>query len=91
LPAEFFFAELLPKSAVKMDIKTADVETKQLDSGSDSNIDGAETQKKSLKIRILEVIWDGERSPEERKLVQRLDLFLMYVLIGFIMKIVADL
>jgi hypothetical protein len=27
--------------------------------------------------RIQEVIWDGERSPEEKKLVQKLDYFIM--------------
>lgn len=34
--------------------------------------------KRSRWTKIREVIWDGERSPEERKLVQRLDLFIMY-------------
>ena len=29
--------------------------------------------------KISEVIWDGKRTPEERMLVQRLDLFVMYV------------
>lgn len=37
------------------------------------------TRPKSLKAKILEVIWDGERSEEERKLVQRLDIFILYV------------
>lgn len=27
--------------------------------------------------RIREIIWDGEREPEERRLVQKLDLHLM--------------
>lgn len=30
--------------------------------------------------RFLEIIWDGERSPEEKRLVQKLDLHLMYVI-----------
>lgn len=37
---------------------------------------------KSLKTKILEVVWDGERSEDERKLVQRLDIFLMYVFLS---------
>jgi hypothetical protein len=28
--------------------------------------------------KVREVIWDGPRPEEERKLVQRLDLFLLY-------------
>jgi hypothetical protein len=34
---------------------------------------------KSGWVRIQEIVWDGERSEEERKLVQKLDLFLMCV------------
>jgi hypothetical protein len=29
--------------------------------------------------KIQEVVWDGKRTPEERMLVQRLDLFVMYI------------
>lgn len=32
---------------------------------------------KSTWVKLQEVIWDGERSEEERKLVQKLDLYLM--------------
>lgn len=33
---------------------------------------------KSKWARFQEVIWDGEREPEERRLVQKLDIYLMW-------------
>jgi ACS family pantothenate transporter-like MFS transporter len=41
------------------------------------NYAGQETAKKSRWARIQEIVWDGERSAEERKLVQRLDIFIL--------------
>ena len=38
----------------------------------------APTKPTSRWQKIQEVIWDGPRSEEERKLVQRLDLFFLY-------------
>jgi hypothetical protein len=40
--------------------------------------DDAAAPRKSQWLKIREIVWDGERSPEERKLVQRLDLFILY-------------
>lgn len=34
---------------------------------------------KSRWVKIQEIIWDGPRPEEERILVRRLDLFIMYV------------
>ncbi|KAF8859964.1 retrograde regulation protein 2 [Acephala macrosclerotiorum] len=53
--------------------ETTDVITAVADDAGDNHI----SVKKSRWIKIREIIWDGERSPEERKLVQRLDLFIM--------------
>lgn len=34
-------------------------------------------ESKSKWARFQEIIWDGEREPEERRLVQKLDIYLM--------------
>ncbi|KAH8600113.1 retrograde regulation protein 2 [Bisporella sp. PMI_857] len=44
---------------------------------SDNYQQDGSVKSKSKWVKIQEVIWDGERTEEERKLVQRLDLFLL--------------
>lgn len=38
-----------------------------------------DTTKRTGWARVREVIWDGEKPEEERKLIQRLDMFILYV------------
>lgn len=38
---------------------------------------GRSRKEKSKWVRFQEIIWDGEREPEERRLVQKLDIYLM--------------
>jgi len=36
------------------------------------------SKKKSLRLRIREIVWDSlDRSPEERKLIFKLDIFIL--------------
>lgn len=60
-----------------MGIKTLSVDIGQIDGDNMQNVGLEQTRSKSLKAKILEVIWDGERSEEERRLVQRLDIFVL--------------
>ncbi|TVY56655.1 Pantothenate transporter liz1 [Lachnellula cervina] len=60
-----------------MGIKTLSVDMGQIDGDNMQNVGLEQTRSKSLKAKILEVIWDGERSEEERRLVQRLDIFVL--------------
>jgi hypothetical protein len=34
-------------------------------------------KEKSKWVRLQEIVWDGEREPEERRLVQKLDIYLL--------------
>lgn len=60
-----------------MGIKTLSVDIGQIDGDNMQNVGLEQTRSKSLKAKILEVICDGERSEEERRLVQRLDIFVL--------------
>ena len=40
---------------------------------------GRSRKEKSKWVRFQEIIWDGEREPEERRLVQKLDIYLLSV------------
>jgi ACS family pantothenate transporter-like MFS transporter len=44
----------------------------------DSSLNSGDHVQRGKWERIQEIIWDGPRPEEEKKLVQRLDLFLMY-------------
>jgi len=57
--------------------ETVSVDVNQRDVENTQSVGLEQTQNKSLKTKILEVIWDGERSEEERRLVQRLGIFVL--------------
>jgi MFS transporter, ACS family, pantothenate transporter len=43
----------------------------------EKDVDASPTVAKTRWQKVQEIIWDGPRPKEERKLIQRLDLFLM--------------
>jgi ACS family pantothenate transporter-like MFS transporter len=43
----------------------------------DDSLDMRDQHRRSKWARIQEIIWDGRRSEAEKRLVQRLDIFLM--------------
>jgi hypothetical protein len=43
----------------------------------DRTIEAASERTRSNWEKIQEIIWDGKRAPEEKKLIQRLDIFIM--------------
>ncbi|CUM63882.1 uncharacterized protein PRCAT00001470001 [Priceomyces carsonii] len=51
-------------------------EKKTISSANSEEVEKAEN-KKSRWTRFLEFIWDGPRSKEEKKYIQKLDLFLL--------------
>jgi hypothetical protein len=43
----------------------------------DTTIEAASERTRSNWEKIQEIIWDGKRAPEEKRLIQRLDIFIM--------------
>ena len=58
-------------SSGKDDVRASD------DLNEESSLETINQAQRGKWARIQEIIWDGPRSEEEKKLVQRLDIFLM--------------
>ena len=58
-------------SAGKEDLHASDAANEE------SSLDTREQLQRGKWAKIQEIIWDGPRPEEEKKLVQRLDIFLM--------------
>ena len=49
------------------------------DQPSDVQADSGPPRKQSLRQRVRDIVWDSlDRSPEERKLISKIDFFILY-------------